>query len=113
MNGALHDAISFQIAELLDKHLLGYGRDRSLQLRETHDRRFASVAAKEVVEYDQLPPPFQKPKSLGYQLRRTISGVKGCRLLTFWWVPNRFISSCHSSSIAPKVISRRKGLLWI
>jgi hypothetical protein len=50
----VHNAVRFQLPELLAEHLLRDVRYRALQLREAHH-----LAAKQMKEDDQLPSPLQ------------------------------------------------------
>jgi hypothetical protein len=59
MNRARYDSIPFEVAQLLNQHLLSDARDRPLQLGKTK-----SASIEEMKDDYHLPPAFQHSECL-------------------------------------------------
>jgi len=59
VDDASDDSVGFHLPKLLNEHLLGNGRDRPSQVREAQH-----LAAEEMKQDDQLPPPLKNLKGV-------------------------------------------------
>src|SRR5687768_13414990 len=65
MDDPAHDAVPFQLPQLLDQHLLGDRWDGAFELRKAQH-----VAIEQMKQNDELPSAFENPQHLLYALRR-------------------------------------------
>ena len=65
MDDPEHDAIPFQLPQLLDQHLLRDRRDGAFELREAQD-----IAIEQMKQNDELPPAFENSEHLFHAFRR-------------------------------------------
>lgn len=88
IDGAVDDAVLFELAELLGQHFLGDGRDGPFQFGKPSD-----LAAEELEEDQKLPAAFEHAKSLVHSFGRRDGGPGRGFILgrgTYF-----FVGSCH------------------